>query len=87
MPTATAPQLPADDDRPAAHAAGSDANERSKLRLAAARPPFSVLIVVPSLDGGAADAGAVDLTRILVSAGNRAIVVSRAGRLAADVAA
>jgi len=87
MPTATAPQLPADDVRPAAHAAGSDANERSKLRLAAARPPFSVLIVVPSLDGGAADAGAVDLTRILVSAGNRAIVLSRAGRLAADVAA
>ena len=56
-------------------------------RLAAARPPFSVLIVVPSLDGGAADAGAVELTRILVSAGNRAIVVSRAGRLAADVTA
>lgn len=46
-----------------------------------------VLIVAPSLDGGAADAGAVELTRILHGAGHRAIVVSRAGRLAADVTA
>lgn len=48
---------------------------------------FGVLIVVPSLDGGAADAGAVELTRILAAAENRAVVVSRAGRLAADVTA
>ncbi len=46
-----------------------------------------VLIVAPSLDGGAADAGAVELTRILHGAGHRATVVSRAGRLAADVTA
>jgi glycosyltransferase involved in cell wall biosynthesis len=46
-----------------------------------------VLIVAPSLDGGAADAGAVELTRILSNAGHRAIVVSRAGRHAADIAA
>ncbi|MBI3703596.1 MAG: glycosyltransferase [Rhizobiales bacterium] len=46
-----------------------------------------MLIVVPALDGGAADAGAIELTRILRQAGHRAIVVSRAGRLVADIAA
>jgi glycosyltransferase involved in cell wall biosynthesis len=46
---------------------------------------ITVLIVVPTLDGGAADAGAVALLRILASAGHCAIVVSRAGRLVADV--
>ena len=62
-----------------------DLAKRTQLRLAPAQHPFSVLIVVPSLDGGAADAGAVELTRILVRAGSRAVVASRAGRLAADV--
>ena len=62
-----------------------DLAKRAQLRLAPAQHPFSVLIVVPSLDGGAADAGAVELTRILVGAGSRAVVASRAGRLAADV--
>jgi glycosyltransferase involved in cell wall biosynthesis len=48
--------------------------------------PITVLIVVPTLDGGAADAGALELVRILCQAGHRAVVVSRAGRLVADVA-
>jgi len=52
-----------------------------------ARDAITVLIVVPSLDAGAADAGAVDLTRVLTAAGHRAIVASRAGRLVADVTA
>jgi glycosyltransferase involved in cell wall biosynthesis len=52
-----------------------------------AREPITVLIVVPSLDAGAADAGAVGLTRLLTAAGHRAIVASRAGRLVADVTA
>ncbi len=65
---------------------------RATLRAASAQPgrardPLTVLIVVPSLDAGAADAGAVELTRVLTAAGHRAIVASRAGRLAADVAA
>lgn len=38
--------------------------------------PIAVLIVVPTLDGGAADAGAVELVRILSGAGHRATVVS-----------
>jgi glycosyltransferase involved in cell wall biosynthesis len=46
-----------------------------------------VLIVVPTLDVGAADAGAVELVRILARAGFRTVVVSRAGRLVADVTA
>jgi glycosyltransferase involved in cell wall biosynthesis len=52
-----------------------------------ARDPITVLIVIPSLDAGAADAGAVDLTRLLTAAGHRAIVASRPGRLVADVTA
>ncbi len=52
-----------------------------------ARDPITVLIVVPSLDAGAADAGAVDLTRVLAAAGHRSIVASCAGRLVADVTA
>lgn len=46
-----------------------------------------VLVVVPALDGGASDAAAVELARILADAGYSAIVVSRAGRLVADVTA
>ena len=46
-----------------------------------------MLIVVPSLDVGAADAGALELVRALTAAGHRAIVASRAGRLVADVTA
>jgi glycosyltransferase involved in cell wall biosynthesis len=48
---------------------------------------LTVLIVVPSLDVGAADAGALELVRVLTAAGHRAIVASRAGRLVADVTA
>jgi glycosyltransferase involved in cell wall biosynthesis len=49
--------------------------------------PLTVLIVVPSLQAGAADLGVVDLVRILAAAGNRAIVLSSGGRLEAEVAA
>ena len=45
----------------------------------------AVLVVVPSLDGGAADAAAIELVRILASGGYSAILVSRVGRLVADV--
>jgi glycosyltransferase involved in cell wall biosynthesis len=48
---------------------------------------LTVLIVVPGLDVGAADAGALELVRVLTAAGHRAIVASRAGRLVADVTA
>ena len=48
---------------------------------------MAVLIVVPTLEVGAADAGAVELVRILSGAGHRVTVASRAGRLVADVTA
>jgi glycosyltransferase involved in cell wall biosynthesis len=47
--------------------------------------PLRVLIVAPALEVGAADAGAVELARILRQAGHDAVVVSRAGRLVADI--
>jgi glycosyltransferase involved in cell wall biosynthesis len=53
----------------------------------AADHPLTVLIVVPSLHAGAADAGVIGLVRILTSAGHRAIVVSRGGRMEDEVAA
>ena len=43
--------------------------------------PLTVLIVVPTLQAGAAEAGAVELVRILAGAGHRPIVVSRGGRM------
>lgn len=61
-------------------------NDATPRRRSAANP-IRILIVAPSLDGAAADAGAVELTRILGEAGHSAVVVSRAGRLAADVSA
>ena len=59
---------------------------QSEFRTPASRG-IVALIVVPSLDVGAADAGAVELVGILAGAGHHAIVVSRAGRLVADVTA
>lgn len=49
--------------------------------------PLTILIVVPTLQAGAADNGVVDLVRILCAAGHRAIVLSRGGRLKAQIVA
>jgi glycosyltransferase involved in cell wall biosynthesis len=46
-----------------------------------------VLIVTPSLHAGAADAGSVELARILAAAGHQPIVVSSGGRMESDVTA
>ena len=58
-----------------------------QVRTHDAPASMAVLIAVPTLDVGAADAGAVELVRILSAAGHRVTVVSRAGRLVADVTA
>ncbi|HWK98173.1 MAG TPA: glycosyltransferase [Pseudolabrys sp.] len=50
-----------------------------------ATKPITVLIVVPTLDQGAAEHGAVELVRILKLAGHHAIVAARSGRLIGDV--
>ncbi len=47
--------------------------------------PLTALIVVPTLHAGAADAGAIDLVRILTRNGHRAIVVSNGGRLEREI--
>ncbi len=48
---------------------------------------LTALIVVPSLEAGAADIGVLQLVRILAVAGHRPIVLSRGGRLEEKVAA
>jgi glycosyltransferase involved in cell wall biosynthesis len=47
--------------------------------------PLSVLVVAPTLHAGAADAGAIDLVRILRGGGHRVIVASNGGRLEDEV--
>jgi glycosyltransferase involved in cell wall biosynthesis len=49
--------------------------------------PLTALVVVPTLHAGAADAGTIDLVRILRRGGHRVIVVSRGGRLEGEIAA
>ena len=52
-----------------------------------ARQGRTILIVLPTLDSGAADAGAVELVRCLAQGGYKPIVAAQAGRLVADIAA
>ncbi len=70
-----------------AHAGDPDIRLGKQARARDAHPSMAVLIAVPTLDVGAADAGAVELVRILSAAGHRVTVVSRAGRLVADITA
>jgi glycosyltransferase involved in cell wall biosynthesis len=48
---------------------------------------MAVLIAVPTVEAGAADEGAVELSRMLRTRGHRAVVVSGGGRLEVDLAA
>jgi glycosyltransferase involved in cell wall biosynthesis len=64
----------------------SSSNRQSGEVIAFSRP-LTVLIVVPTLHAGAADAGAIDLVRILKSGGHRVIVASLGGRLESDIGA
>jgi len=57
-------------------------SQRSAPPAAAWFQPLTALIVVPTLQAGAADIGAVALVRILAAAGHRPVVVSGGGRLA-----
>ena len=60
-------------------------NARSIGEVLAFARPLTVLVVVPTLHAGAADAGAIDLVRILKSGGHRVIVASRGGRLEDEI--
>ena len=61
--------------------APSPSSNRQSGEIVAFSRPLTVLIVVPTLHAGAADAGAIDLARILKSGGHRIIVASLGGRL------
>jgi glycosyltransferase involved in cell wall biosynthesis len=87
MSSLPAPENPAVKSRASANARGSSSKPDANPRARGTRDPITVLIAVPTLDVGAADSGAVGLVRILTAAGHRAIVVSHAGRLVADVTA
>jgi len=81
--------MPSVEDRPPAEPRGEIFAPRpdDRAQAGAARQPKTLLIAVPTLDGGAADVGALGLVRILAAAGHRVVVASQAGRLVADVAA
>jgi glycosyltransferase involved in cell wall biosynthesis len=81
--------MPSVKDRPPVVARGdfSQPDSDTPTRPRQVHDPMTILIVVPTLDGGAADVGALGLVRILTAAGHRAIVASQAGRLVADVTA
>ena len=87
MSSLPAPETPAVKGRASTATRGEKSNTDVKPRTRAARDSLSVLIVVPTLEVGAADVGAVGLVRILSQAGHRAVVASKAGRLVADVTA
>lgn len=78
---------PTEPDAPLAPGTSGVPATVTALSSAAAVDPLTALIVVPSLDAGAADIGVVELARILSSAGHRPIVLSRGGRLEHAVAA
>jgi glycosyltransferase involved in cell wall biosynthesis len=47
--------------------------------------PLTALVLAPTLHAGAADAGALDLVRILRGAGHRVLIASNGGRLEDEV--
>ena len=59
--------------------------QRPSGEVVAFARPLTALIVVPTLHAGAADAGAIDLVRILRRNGHRVIVVSNGGRLESEI--
>ena len=70
--------------RPADCAGPNAANATPPLTLQPASPtakPLSVLIAVPTLHAGAADAGAAGLAQMLAVAGHKPLVISSGGRL------
>ena len=65
----------------------SNVTTRASGEVVAFARPLTALVVTPTLHAGAADAGAIDLMRILTDNGHCAIVVSNGGRLEDEVAA
>jgi glycosyltransferase involved in cell wall biosynthesis len=55
--------------------------------MAALPPDFTLLQVIPDLETGGAEQTTLDIARAVVEAGGRAIVASRGGRMAGELAA
>lgn len=80
MPPASAARKPASHETPATPSfQGKPGSNVTQIN------PYKVLIVVPTLEAGAADQGAVDLAGILGHAGHKAVVMSQGGRLESEV--
>jgi glycosyltransferase involved in cell wall biosynthesis len=79
---ATATRLPL---APGADSIEQTAKARASGEVVAFTRPLTALILAPTLHAGAADAGAIDLVRILRRNGHRAIVASNGGRLESEV--
>lgn len=72
---------------PGADSTEPDPKERMLGEVVAFTRPLTVLVLAPTLHAGAADAGAIDLVRILRRNGHRAIVASNGGRLEGEIGA
>ena len=81
---ATATRLPL---APGADSIEQTAKARPSGDVVAFSRSLTALILAPTLHAGAADAGAIDLVRILRRNGHRAIVASNGGRLEGEVTA
>jgi glycosyltransferase involved in cell wall biosynthesis len=86
------PAAHARSDEASHHAAQAATRDQHESIAPIASPPtvapdriLTALIAVPTLQAGAADTGAVELVRILATAGHKPIVVSGGGRLASKV--
>jgi glycosyltransferase involved in cell wall biosynthesis len=78
---------PAFADHRLPHLAASEERTDSPPVAPVLAVPLNVLIAAPTLQAGAADAGVVDLVRILAAAGHEPIVVSGGGRLTGEAEA
>src|SRR3954462_1655441 len=65
----------------------SSLKQRPSAEVVAFTRPLTALILAPTLHAGAADAGAVDLVRLLRRNGHRVIIASNGGRLEDEVIA
>ena len=82
---AHATRLPLDPGADPIESPAATSNTRSTGEVIAFSRPLTVLVAVPTLHAGAADAGAIDLVRILKSSGHRVIVASRGGRMEDEI--
>ena len=82
---AHATRLPLDPGADHIETSSPASSVRSTGEVIAFSRPLTVLVVVPTLHAGAADAGAIDLVRILKGSGHRVIVASRGGRMEDEI--